>query len=1076
MRPDARLRRWRRAAPRAAAVLAGLLALLALAGWGFDLPALRSGIGAGVGMNPATAVGFLLAAAALWLLATGPSVTAAWRAGRALASLVAIGGGVQLAGYVLGASLPFDRLLFASRLSGDIVPNRMAPNTAACFLLLGLALLLIGSRLSARDHLRSALALAVGGISGAALAGYLLGQPWLLGLPDVIPMAANTATAFLALALGVAAPDRDSVSRGIDAVRHRVALAAGMAIAALTLNGAVSVWASLRSRLASEQRRASLARRADLAAVRAALQRAETGQRGFLLTGRPEYLARYRAGLDSLPAPLAAIRRSAAGEPAVTGAVASLDTLLRARLATLATTVALAERGRLDSALAIVRAAQGETLLVRLEQVAGDIERAEAASVERWDDRLRLADRLSLVTNVVGGVLAIVFLVVGWRRILRDLAQREKAELAVREREQLLTQLIEHIPLAVYLKEPERLTFVRFNRGGEEMLGLRRDEIIGRRAVDLFPPAEAERFEAEDRAVLAGRDAAIPPETIPTRARGLRHLQSRKVAIRDNDGRTLFLLGVTEDVTDRRRAEQALLEAKEAAETANRAKSAFLAKMSHELRTPLNAIIGFSELLENGQGGPLTEKQRRYVAHVLGSGRNLLQLINDILDLSKVEAGRTELVLGSVDVRVMLAAAAAALEAMAAKKGITVRVASAAGPLLAAADEGKLRQVLYNLLSNAIKFTPEGGRVDLAAGLTEGPDGGAEVVVTVADTGIGIRREDQERVFNEFEQVVPAGGQPNEGTGLGLALSRRLVELHGGRIWVESAPGEGSTFSFTLPAAGARAIAPPARGNGLAEGRPVEHPVALVVDDDPRARDLIGDTLRAAGFEVATAGTGEDALTQARLVKPDVITLDILLPDRGGLGLVARFKSDPELAPIPIVIVSVTDDREVGLGLGAVEWLVKPVERRDLLTAVDRALSAAPRGERPPTVLVVDDDVATVEWLAELLGQHGFQVLTARDGRGAIALALSARPDAMLLDLVMPEVNGFDVVRVLQGDPVGRAIPIVVLTARDMSQAERRGLLASVREILAKSDRAEVVRALGEACGRARPAVARGTG
>ena len=475
---------------------------------------------------------------------------------------------------------------------------------------------------------------------------------------------------------------------------------------------------------------------------------------------------------------------------------------------------------------------------------------------------------------------------------------------------------------------------------------------------------------------------------------------------------------------------------------ANRHKSVFLASMSHELRTPLNAILGFSELLidaGNGQFTPATRK--RFLEQIHSSGKHLLGLINDILDLSKIEAGQMELRLQTVDVKDVIGEVASTVEPLAAQKSIQLRITeSSAGEITA--DPGKVKQMLLNLVSNAVKFTPQNGIVTIE---TRRLDESVELSVT--DTGIGIDSQDQERVFHEFQQVDSGVGRSQPGTGLGLTLTRRFARLHGGDVRLVSEPGKGSIFTIVLPitarAEGVRSQEPDA----LTGPKDSSRPLVLVVEDDPAAAELLTRQLERAGFATQVARTGNDAIAQAIARGPAAITLDILLPDLDGWEVLTRLKREAATSNIPVVVVSVVDNPELGIALGALDYFVKPVPAKELINRLSRIKFGRKAGEKP-RILVVDDEAANREWLKRILEPAGFGVIQARGGREAIELAKSRKPDLVMLDLMMPDVTGFDVVEALRAHDATKSTPIMVLTAKHLTEADIRQLNGHVSTIL----------------------------
>ncbi|HET7248603.1 MAG TPA: GAF domain-containing protein, partial [Gemmatimonadales bacterium] len=488
-------------------------------------------------------------------------------------------------------------------------------------------------------------------------------------------------------------------------------------------------------------------------------------------------------------------------------------------------------------------------------------------------------------------------------------------------------------------------------------------------------------------------------------------------------GEQVGMMALYHDITE-------LLTARREAEAANETKSRFLASTSHELRTPLNAIIGYSEMLQEQVAEDGHEDYAADLGKIHSAGQHLLAVINDILDLSKIEAGKMELYLETVAVRPLVDDVATTVQPLIAKRGNRFELVAAADLGTIRADATRVRQVLLNLLSNASKFTAD-GVIALAVGRDDG-----HLTFRVSDTGIGMTAEQLGRLFEAFAQAEASTASKYGGTGLGLAISRRLCQMMGGDIAVQSEPGKGSTFTVRLPLA---AVAE--QRSWLPDGRPVRGTV-LVVDDDPGVRNLLGRFLSREGFRVETAADGETGLRLARELVPTIITLDVVMPGMDGWAVLASLKGDPALAAIPVVILSIIDEKPMGFALGVSAYLTKPIDRKGLAAVLIKyAPTSATR-----SVLVVEDDAATRATLRRTLEQHGWEVDEAVNGRMALERIAERLPALVLLDLVMPEMDGFEFLEGLRRRSVP-PVPVVVITAKDLTDEDRRRLNGGVARV-----------------------------
>jgi signal transduction histidine kinase/CheY-like chemotaxis protein len=486
------------------------------------------------------------------------------------------------------------------------------------------------------------------------------------------------------------------------------------------------------------------------------------------------------------------------------------------------------------------------------------------------------------------------------------------------------------------------------------------------------------------------------------------------------------------EIAERKRAE-------EAAEAANQSKSAFLANMSHELRTPLNAIIGYSEILMEEAEDLGHEEFIPDVQKIHVSGKHLLVLINNILDLSKVEAGKMELYLETFHIPNMIEDVVSTIQPLVDKNANTLKVNCEVDLGTVHADLTKLRQVLFNLLSNACKFTEQGTiYLDVTRVIK---DGLGWFTFSVRDTGIGMTSEQMAKLFQAFSQVHDPVGSSYGGTGLGLVISKRFCQMMGGDISVNSEYGAGSTFTIRLPAESQfRVEGPVAPAEDRAEPLPEEASSVLVIDDDPNVQDLMRRLLSKEGFRVVTASAGEEGLKLAGELRPDVITLDVIMPSMDGWAVLSALKANPELADIPVIMLTIMDSKNMGYTLGASDYLTKPIDRDRLSTILQKYRRDLPQFQ----VLLVEDDVR------QMLLKTGCSVIEAENGRVALERIADSQPALILLDLMMPEMDGFQFVAELRNHEQWRSIPVVVITAKDITPEDRLRLNGYVEKILQK--------------------------
>ena len=624
--------------------------------------------------------------------------------------------------------------------------------------------------------------------------------------------------------------------------------------------------------------------------------------------------------------------------------------------------------------------------------------------------------------------------------------QRKQDELALRASQARKAAILEtSLDCIVTIDHEARI--IEFNLAAERTFGYTQQDVVGRPMPELLiPPEFREQHHRGMAHYLATGESNVLGKRVELR--GMRSDGSEfpiELAInRIPLGGPGMFTATLRDITARKQAEQDLLQAKEAAEHANHAKSSFLANMSHELRTPLNAIIGYSEMLQEEAEEIGASRFKNDLQRIHGAGRHLLNLISDILDLSKIEAGRMDLYKETFDVEALVNDVAVTVGSLVGQNGNALHVNIAPGLGEMQSDATKVRQCLLNLLSNAAKFT-EQGSVTLEASVE--PDSGPGWIrFTVTDTGIGIKPNSLDRLFQPFSQLDHSTSRKFGGTGLGLALTRRFCQMLGGDVSVESAAGTGSRFTIRLPR-----VTPGDQSESVEfapnlDSRGPDKATVLVIDDDPSARDLMRRYLNREGIYAVIAGTGEEGLRLAREIRPVLITLDVMMPGMDGWAVLQALKADPELCKIPVIMATILGDRGLGYALGAAEYLIKPITRDKLAEVLGR-YSCNPT---PCQVLLVEDDLDSREVLTAMLRGEGWQVNVASDGLEALASIEKKVPNLILLDLMMPNMDGFEFAFEVRKREHWRGIPIVVVTAKDLTAQDRARLNGHVERIINK--------------------------
>ncbi len=628
-----------------------------------------------------------------------------------------------------------------------------------------------------------------------------------------------------------------------------------------------------------------------------------------------------------------------------------------------------------------------------------------------------------------------------------DISDQKAAAGALAAERHYLAAILDNLPDATFVIDNAGVV-TAWNRAAEELTGVQAADIIGQgdfahgaafygvrrpTLIDLVGNPSDEFLQKYD-AVRLGRNTLIAEVYISIRERSI-YAQALACSLVRPDGSVIGAIETIHDLTEQKRIQNELSEAKSVAEEANAAKSIFLANMSHELRTPLNAVIGYAEMLDEELSDMGEAEMAADTRKIQSAGKHLLALINDILDLSKIEAGKMELNPETLDVPEVIADVVATISPLMEKNAnvFTVDCPDDLGTLWA--DRMRIRQSLLNLLSNASKFT-RNGAVHLGVAAS-----GGEIFFRVKDSGIGITAEQMAKLFQAFTQADASTTREFGGTGLGLVITRRFCQMMGGDVSVESEAGKGSTFTIRLPIR-ASARSEDAASVDAEPARP-NQPLALVVDDDPISCQILKHNLGMLGYRVATAMGGEEGLRLARELKPVFITLDAMMPHTDGWTVLSRLKADPELADIPVIMVSVLDDQNLAYALGAAHYVTKPI-------ALDRLRAVLDEYKGRRRILLVEDDAASRSMMRRMLEKGGWSVVEAENGSEGLQRMAELLPELIILDLMMPVMDGFEFAAALRAREDWRTVPVIVLTAKDLSLAEREQISGSVQRVIQK--------------------------
>jgi PAS domain S-box-containing protein len=797
--------------------------------------------------------------------------------------------------------------------------------------------------------------------------------------------------------------------------------------------------------------------RAELEATLSAVAEAQAATDGYIITGQEAFLKPYQVAGPALRAHLDQLKSLTSDNSYQQRRLAVLEGAVAEKLDFLQQKIDFRKQKGFEAAQQRVATGIGAQQMNRVRVTISEMKQEEEDLLKRRTLDFQSSTRKTTLTFLC--VIFLEFLLLGlvYYVLLRDTTARRRAEQLLQESEERHRKLFDNNPHPTWVFDRETLRFLAVNAAAVRKYGYSSDDFLKMTIKDIRPPGDVPALlDSVGRTRDGNESIGIWQHRRKDGTNIDVEITSYALSFADRPAEVVVAVDVTQrkrDEAEKRKfidklaaSNQELELRNREAERATRLKSKFLASMSHELRTPLNAIVGFSDLLADETPGELNDKQKRFVNHIKQGSAHLLQLINDILDLSKIEAGQLELRCEDFQLKDALPEVLSTIRPLAMIKNIQVQH-KLKMDLSVHADRVRFKQVLYNLLSNAVKFTPKDGRIDIGC-----VEKGNEVCISVADTGIGIRAEDQAVVFEEFRQVDGNTDTANEGTGLGLAITKRLVEQQGGKISLESEPGKGSRFTFTLPLGSGTSseslpVNGPASPNIVAAGGGGK-PLILVVDDEVPARELIASYLESE-YRIVMAESGAEVVQKARQLRPDAITLDVLMPGGNGFETLVALRKTPETANIPIIIVSIVDQKQVGFALGAADYLVKPIRKPVLLETIRKHVPL--QTDDDAAILLVDDDPKTLELLEETLRSAGYETQSVQSGARALEVLSSKLVSAVLLDLLMPGMDGFEVIRHVREQATLKELPILVMTAKTLEQEEMALLSRETQALFQKN-------------------------